>query len=92
MFGGEDEILKWRIYNQLRFLQGIIYSLLDKKREAAEQFEMYRAVVPDEFPQKEFIDDIVLSATTASREQFEKEFAAEFSYKKWSKEEKDSDY
>lgn len=38
--------------------------------------------MPDEFPQREFIDDVVLSATTASREQFQKEFDAEFSYKK----------
>ncbi|KAL0542980.1 hypothetical protein IC582_018064 [Cucumis melo] len=62
--------------------QGIIYSLLDKKKEAAEQFEIYQALVPDEFPQREFIDDIMLSATTASREQFQKEFDAEFTNKK----------
>ncbi|KGN48419.1 protein SLOW GREEN 1, chloroplastic [Cucumis sativus] len=62
--------------------QGIIYSLLDKKKEAAEQFETYQALVPDEFPQREFIDDVMLSATTASREQFQKEFDAEFTNKK----------
>ncbi|XP_038880966.1 protein SLOW GREEN 1, chloroplastic [Benincasa hispida] len=62
--------------------QGIIYSLLDKKKEAAEQFEAYRALVPDEFPQREFIDDVVLAAMTASREQFQKEFDAEFMHKK----------
>ncbi|XP_022963050.1 protein SLOW GREEN 1, chloroplastic isoform X1 [Cucurbita moschata] len=65
-----------------QFLQGIIYSLLDRKEEAAEQFETYRALVPDEFPQREFMDDVMLSATTATREQFQKEFDAEFSYKK----------
>lgn len=64
------------------FWQGIIYSLLDKKKEAAEQFETYQALVPDEYPQREFIDDIVLSATAASREQFQKQFDAEFSFKK----------
>ncbi|KAG7027110.1 protein SLOW GREEN 1, chloroplastic, partial [Cucurbita argyrosperma subsp. argyrosperma] len=63
-------------------VKGIIYSLLDRKEEAAEQFETYRALVPDEFPQREFMDDVMLSATTATREQFQKEFDAEFSYKK----------
>lgn len=62
--------------------QGIIYSLMDKKKEAAEQFATYQALVPDEFPQREFIDDVMLSATTASREQFQKEFDAEFTHKK----------
>ncbi|XP_059431707.1 uncharacterized protein LOC132165240 isoform X3 [Corylus avellana] len=58
--------------------QGIIYSLLDKQKEAAEQFETYRAVVPKEFPQRGFLDDVVLAAKTQSREQFQKEFNAEF--------------
>lgn len=55
---------------------------MDKKKEAAEQFATYQALVPDEFPQREFIDDVMLSATTASREQFQKEFDAEFTHKK----------
>jgi hypothetical protein len=58
--------------------QGIIYSLLDKQKEAAEQFETYRAVVPKEFPQRGFLDDVVLAAKSQSREQFQKEFNAEF--------------
>jgi hypothetical protein len=57
--------------------QGIIYSLLDKQKEAAEQFETYRAVVPKEFPQRGFLDDVVLAAKSQSREQFQ-EFNAEF--------------
>ncbi|XP_072999629.1 protein SLOW GREEN 1, chloroplastic [Typha latifolia] len=62
--------------------QGIIYSLLDKKKEADEQFEIYRGLVPDEFPQRGFIDDVIFSAKTESQEQLEKEFESEFSYKR----------
>ncbi|KAL5753844.1 hypothetical protein ACOSP7_022064 [Xanthoceras sorbifolium] len=62
--------------------QGIIYSLLDKKKEAAEQFEIYRSLVPEEFPQRGFMDDVVLAAKTKSRERLQKEFEAEFSYRK----------
>ncbi|OVA08119.1 Tetratricopeptide repeat-containing domain [Macleaya cordata] len=62
--------------------QGIIYSLLDKKKEAEEQFETYRSLVPDEFPQRGFLDDVVLAARTESRDQLEKEFVTQFSYRK----------
>ncbi|KAK3211799.1 hypothetical protein Dsin_016505 [Dipteronia sinensis] len=62
--------------------QGIIYSLLDKKREAAEQFEIYQSLVPEEFPQRGFMDNVSLAAKTKSRERLQKEFEAEFSYKK----------
>ncbi|KAJ4715524.1 protein SLOW GREEN 1, chloroplastic-like [Melia azedarach] len=63
--------------------QGIIYSLLDKKKEAAEQFEIYQSLVPDEFPQRGFLDDVALAAKTKSRERLQREFKAEFaSYKK----------
>ncbi|KAK1591883.1 hypothetical protein Q3G72_015273 [Acer saccharum] len=62
--------------------QGIIYSLLDKKKEAAEQFEIYESLVPEEFPQRGFMDDVALAAKTKSRERLQKEFEAEFSYKK----------
>lgn len=58
--------------------QGIIYSLLDKKKEADGQFETYRALAPKEFPQRGFLDDVVLAAKTQSRERFQKEFNAEF--------------
>ncbi|XP_059624387.1 protein SLOW GREEN 1, chloroplastic [Cornus florida] len=62
--------------------QGIIYSLLDKKKEAEEQFEIYRSLVPEEFPERGFLDDVVLAAKRESREKLEKDFKAEFSYKK----------
>ncbi|KAK4366832.1 hypothetical protein RND71_014712 [Anisodus tanguticus] len=61
--------------------QGIVYSLLDKKKEADEQFEIYRSLVPEEFPQRGFLDDVVLAAKTETREQLEKEFKNEFSCK-----------
>lgn len=63
-------------------LQGIIYSLLDKKKEADEQFETYRSLVPNEFPQRRFLDDVMLAAKTESREQLQKDFDAEFSFRK----------
>ncbi|GMJ03984.1 hypothetical protein like AT4G39470 [Hibiscus trionum] len=62
--------------------QGIIYSLLDKNKEAAEQFEIYQSLVPEEFPQRGFLDDVVLEAKTKSRKWLHKDFKAEFSYKK----------
>ncbi|KAK6930823.1 hypothetical protein RJ641_002616 [Dillenia turbinata] len=57
---------------------GIVYSLLDKKEEAAEQFETYRSLVPEEFPQRGFLDDVVLSAKVKSVEQLQKEFESEY--------------
>ncbi|KAI3981537.1 hypothetical protein MKX01_007457 [Papaver californicum] len=62
--------------------QGIIYSLLDKAKEAEEQFEIYRSLIPDEYPQRGFLDDVVLAAKTESHEQLKKEFEAQFSYRK----------
>lgn len=52
--------------------QGIIYSLLDKKEEADEQFEIYRDLVPDELPQRGFIDDVIMAAKTESQEGLQK--------------------
>ncbi|KAM6557669.1 hypothetical protein CsatB_004688 [Cannabis sativa] len=57
---------------------GIVYSLLDKKEEAAEQFETYRSLVPEEFPERGFLDDVVLAAKSKSREQLQKEFENEY--------------
>ncbi|KAK9111159.1 hypothetical protein Scep_018678 [Stephania cephalantha] len=62
--------------------QGIVYSLLDRKKEAEEQFEIYRSLVPDEFPQRGFLDDVMLAAKSEPKEQLEKQFEAEFSYRK----------
>lgn len=62
--------------------QGIIFSLQDKKKEADERFEIYRNLVPEEFPQRGFLEDVVLAAKTKTREQLEKQFKAEFAYKR----------
>ncbi|KAK2391049.1 protein SLOW GREEN 1, chloroplastic [Trifolium repens] len=62
--------------------QGIIYSLLDKKEEAAQQFETYEALAPKEFPQKGFLGDITLAAKGTSRVQFPKELGNQFSDQK----------
>ncbi|XP_042495817.1 protein SLOW GREEN 1, chloroplastic-like [Macadamia integrifolia] len=62
--------------------QGIIYSLQGKKEEAQEQFETYQSLVPEEFPQRGFLDDVVLAAKAESRQQLEKDFDVEFSYRK----------
>lgn len=48
--------------------QGIIYSLLDKKKEAEEHFTTYRSLVPEEYPQRGFLDDVVFAAKTESRQ------------------------
>ncbi|XP_074558333.1 protein SLOW GREEN 1, chloroplastic [Curcuma longa] len=61
--------------------QGIVYSLLDKKKEAEEHFEIYRSLVPDELPQRSFIDDVILSAKTESQ-QFRDELKSEYSPQK----------
>lgn len=70
--------LKWLTISVMTW-QGIVYSLLDRKDEAKEQFEIYQSLVPEEFPQRQFLDDVVLAAKTESRQQLEKEFKAEFS-------------
>ncbi|GLU13216.1 hypothetical protein SLE2022_298610 [Rubroshorea leprosula] len=62
--------------------QGLIYGLLGKEEEAAEQFEIYQRLVPDEFPQRGFLDDLVFEARTKSQEVLRKELEAELSYKK----------
>ncbi|KAJ3694133.1 hypothetical protein LUZ60_009613 [Juncus effusus] len=57
--------------------KGIIYSLMDRKKEADEQFEIYDSLVPDEFPQRGFLEDCILAAKSES--QFGKDFVSEFS-------------
>ncbi|CAN1804175.1 protein SLOW GREEN 1, chloroplastic [Linum perenne] len=61
--------------------QGIIYSLMEKNDEAAEQFETYQSLVPDEFPQRGFLDDVVIASKDKSREWLQKEFGTAFSRK-----------
>lgn len=62
--------------------QGIIYSLLDKPEEAEEQFSTYRSLLPDEFPERGFLDDVVLAAKTEIRQKRKNELKPEFLYKK----------
>ncbi|KAI3725667.1 hypothetical protein L1987_65459 [Smallanthus sonchifolius] len=63
--------------------QGIIYSLLDKKEEAEEQFLTYRSLLPDEFPQRGFLEDVVLAAKTEIRQKHNnKELKPDFLYRK----------
>ncbi|XP_019430223.1 PREDICTED: protein SLOW GREEN 1, chloroplastic [Lupinus angustifolius] len=62
--------------------QGIIYSLLDKNEEAAKQFETYQALVPKEFPQRGFLDDVALTARGTSRDQLQKKFGHQLSSQK----------
>ncbi|RDX69145.1 protein SLOW GREEN 1, chloroplastic, partial [Mucuna pruriens] len=62
--------------------KGIIYSLLGKNEEAAQQFETYQSLVPEEFPQRGFLDDVAIAAKGTSLEQFKKEFRDQFSFRK----------
>lgn len=38
-------------------MQGIVYSLQDKKKEAEKHFENYQSFVREEFPKRGFLDD-----------------------------------
>lgn len=62
--------------------QGIVYSLMDKKEEADQQFEIYWSLVPEEFPQKGFLDDVALAAQAKSRERLQNTFKAKFTHGK----------
>ncbi|XP_047966124.1 protein SLOW GREEN 1, chloroplastic [Salvia hispanica] len=53
--------------------QGIVYCLLDKKKEADESFETYQSLVPEEFPERGFMDDVVLAARTETKQQLQKD-------------------
>lgn len=46
--------------------QGITYSLLGKKKEADEQLEIYHNLIPEEYPEKGFINKVILSAKAES--------------------------
>lgn len=66
----------------LSCLQGIVYALLDRKEEADEQFDTYRSLVPDEFPDTSFINDVIMSAKTESKDRLQKDFRSEFRSRK----------
>ncbi|KAL1569577.1 protein SLOW GREEN 1, chloroplastic-like [Salvia divinorum] len=53
--------------------QGIVYSLLNKKKEADERFETFQSLVPQEFPEREFMDDVVQAARTEMKQQLQKD-------------------
>ena len=63
-------------------LQGIVYALLDRKEDADRQFDIYISHVPDEFPDKSFISDVILAAKMESDDRIQKEFGSEFLSKK----------
>ncbi|CAN6331621.1 unnamed protein product [Urochloa humidicola] len=62
--------------------QGIVYALLDRKEDADKQFDIYRSLVPDEFPDKSFINDVIQAARMESNDRLQKEFGSEFLSKK----------
>jgi regulator of sirC expression with transglutaminase-like and TPR domain len=62
--------------------QGIVYALLDRKEDADKQFDIYRSLVPDEFPDNIFINDVILAAKMESDDRIQKEFGSEFLSKK----------
>ncbi|KAF8724930.1 hypothetical protein HU200_020645 [Digitaria exilis] len=62
--------------------QGIVYALLDRKEDADRQFDIYGSLVPDEFPDKSFINDVILAAKMESNDRVQKEFGSEFLSKK----------
>ncbi|XP_010555328.1 PREDICTED: protein SLOW GREEN 1, chloroplastic [Tarenaya hassleriana] len=60
--------------------QGIIYSLMDKEEEAEQQFEIYWSLVPEEFPERGFLDDVAMAAQAKSRERLQNSFRAKSAY------------
>ncbi|KAJ1262004.1 hypothetical protein BS78_09G073400 [Paspalum vaginatum] len=62
--------------------QGIVDALSDRKEDADKQFDIYRSLVPDEFPDKSFINDVILAAKMESHDRLQKEFESEFQTKK----------
>ncbi|CAM0957471.1 unnamed protein product [Alopecurus aequalis] len=62
--------------------QGIVYALLDRKKEADEKFDAYRSLVPDEFPDTGFIHDVIMSAKMESKDRLQQDFRSEFTSRK----------
>lgn len=59
-----------------------MYALLDRKEDADRQFDIHGSLVPDEFPDKSFINDVILAAKMESNDRVQKEFGSEFLSKK----------
>jgi hypothetical protein len=55
-----------------------VYALLDRKEDADKQFDIYRSLVPDEFPDKSFINDVILAAKMESDDRIQKELDQNF--------------
>jgi hypothetical protein len=55
-----------------------VYALLDRKEDADKQFDIYRSLVPDEFPDKSFISDVILAAKMESDDRIQKELDQNF--------------
>ncbi|CAN8229577.1 unnamed protein product [Cochlearia groenlandica] len=62
--------------------QGIVYSLMDRKEEADEMFEIYWSLAPHEFPQKRFLDDVALAAQAKSTQRLQNSFKASLTRRK----------
>ena len=52
--------------------EGIIYSLLDKKREADEQIEIYHNLIPEEYLQRGFINYVIPAAKQSLQSSYRK--------------------
>ncbi|CAM6025922.1 unnamed protein product [Sphagnum balticum] len=47
--------------------QGLVYSILGKTEEAEKQFSKYRQLCPNTFPNRGYLDDLLLNAKTMAR-------------------------
>ncbi|GAB2254205.1 hypothetical protein Droror1_Dr00022014 [Drosera rotundifolia] len=53
-------------------LEGIIYSLQGKEKEAEDFFNIFQSLVPEDFPERGYLDDIILEAKTELSQQLDK--------------------
>lgn len=54
-------------------MQGLVFSLLDEKEEAEKAFLKYRRRCPKTFPERGYLDDLMIGAKTEARKQQTKE-------------------
>jgi hypothetical protein len=54
-------------------MQGLVFSLLDQKEEAENAFLKYRRRCPKTFPERGYLDDLMIGAKTEARKQQTKE-------------------
>lgn len=48
-------------------MQGLVYTLLDQKAEAERAFLKYRRRCPKSFPERGYLDDLMIGAKTEAR-------------------------